>query len=152
MTTNLDTDRIERSIEIEASAERVFGLISEPGWFVNDGEITEHTITTEGQVSTVHDPKCGTFRIETVTLEPPHYAAFRWRGGSEGLGAPDDPHSLIEFRITQIAGEPSQVRLTVVESGLAALDAAAVEQRRRYDENARGWEQELQAAARYLSR
>lgn len=38
------TDRIERSIWIAADADRVWQLVSEPGWWVNDGRITEHRV------------------------------------------------------------------------------------------------------------
>ncbi|WP_217005257.1 hypothetical protein [Brevibacterium luteolum] len=36
---------IDRSIDINASAHAVFTLISQPGWFINDGELRDHTVT-----------------------------------------------------------------------------------------------------------
>lgn len=144
----MDLDRIERSIDIDAPAERVWGLISEPGWFINDGTITQHTIETEGDVSTVTDPACGTFQIRTVELDEPRYASFRWLGGSTGGVAQDAPQALVEFWITE---RPGGVTLTVVESGLAALDEDALATRQRYDENVAGWEQELELARTHLS-
>ena len=35
-------DEIEHSVLIDASAERVFAIVREPGWFINDGEYREH--------------------------------------------------------------------------------------------------------------
>ena len=31
------TDRIEREIHVDAPIERVFALVSEPGWWIEDG-------------------------------------------------------------------------------------------------------------------
>ncbi|MFD9663074.1 hypothetical protein ACFWAY_15825 [Rhodococcus sp. NPDC059968] len=38
-------DRIEREIQIDAPIERVFRLVSEPGWFIGDGEPGKTTTT-----------------------------------------------------------------------------------------------------------
>lgn len=139
----MDNDRIERSIDIDAPAERVWTLICEPGWWINSGTIRPHEISTEGDVSVVTDPEHGTFRIRTEQLGPPRYAAFRWLGGSAD-GDSDSPTSLVEFWIEDRL--PSGVTLRVVESGLAALDDTAEAAATRYEENSAGWEQELAAA------
>ncbi len=46
--TDENLDRIEREIAIEATAERVWQLVSEPGWYVNDSVITDHRIDRDG--------------------------------------------------------------------------------------------------------
>jgi uncharacterized protein YndB with AHSA1/START domain len=46
-------DRIEREIQIDAPIERVFRLVSEPGWFIGDGEPGKTTATREGDVFVV---------------------------------------------------------------------------------------------------
>ncbi|MGB3184946.1 MAG: hypothetical protein WBG36_01175 [Ornithinimicrobium sp.] len=58
------TDRIERTVQIQADIERVWSLISEPGWWVNDGAIVAHKIERDGDTSIVHDPAHGAFVIK----------------------------------------------------------------------------------------
>ena len=59
------TDRIERQIDIDAPAERVWRLVSEPGWWINNGTIVEHKIERVGDLDIVHDPDHGEFPIRT---------------------------------------------------------------------------------------
>lgn len=142
-----ETDRIERSIEIEADVGHVWTLVSEPGWWVNDGRIVEHKIQTDGDRSTVTDPMHGDFVIRTVRLEPPHYAAFRWLSGKGGTREPEEQSTLVEFWIQE--RPTGGVSLRVVESGLDALDLSEQQRRTMLVDNTEGWEQEL-AAARTL--
>ena len=99
LTTDDVPDEIERSIHIDATAETVFAIVCEPGWYINDGEYREHEVTTDGAVSTVVDPVHGTFSIVTEALEPPHRAVFRWLSGASA-GAADDADAsstVVEF-------------------------------------------------------
>lgn len=41
--TDVIQDAIEDTIEIDAPAEQVWPLISEPGWWINDGSYRDHT-------------------------------------------------------------------------------------------------------------
>lgn len=143
-TTDDVPDEIVRSIHIDAGAQTVWGIVSEPGWFINDGEWTEHEITTEGDVSRVVDPVHGEFSIRTVELDPPRRAVFRWLGGQ--VGSVDEfPSNTIEFTVEpQGAG----VVLTVRETGFAGLSSDAVVRRQRFEENSAGWEAELDIARR----
>jgi uncharacterized protein YndB with AHSA1/START domain len=137
MTTTQTT--IERSVDIDAPATTVWRIISEPGWWVNDGALTPHRIEPAGDdVWIVHDPTHGPFRITTVALEEPRYAAFRWHPT-----APDDPSTLTEFRIEPRA---SGVTLTVVESDFDSLVGDARHAFLR--DNTEGWELELGLAKR----
>lgn len=138
-----ETDRIERSIRIQAPAERVWQLICEPGWFINDGALVEHRIERDGDLCTVHDPVHGAYTFRILALDEPRYAAFRW------LADPTDPASPstdVEFWITP--DEAGGVRLTVVESGFDALPGDATEKRRQMAETTEGWEVELDLARR----
>jgi uncharacterized protein YndB with AHSA1/START domain len=130
------TDRVERQIEISASAERVWELVSRPGWFINDGELRDHVVRVDGDVNVVVDPVHGEFRLRTESLEPPRYAAFRWLGEGEGS-------TLVEFTISP---RPDGVMLTVAESGFDSLPGDDVERRHRLEENYQGWVQELEVA------
>lgn len=145
---NEETDRIERSIHITADANRVWQLVSEPGWWINDGRITEHRIEPDGDVATVHDPVHGAFPIRTVQLDPPRYAAFRWLVADGAGRAVEDQSTLIEFWVEEQRG--GGVLLRVVESGLDALDATEDQRRRELEDHTKGWELELAAARTFL--
>ncbi|MDV3356997.1 MULTISPECIES: SRPBCC domain-containing protein [unclassified Dietzia] len=143
-TTDDVPDEIVRSIRIDAEAQTVWGIISEPGWFINDGEWTEHEITTEGDVSRVVDPVHGEFSIRTVELDPPRRAVFRWLGGQ--VGSVDEfPSNTIEFTVEP---QGSGVVLTVRETGFAGLSSDAVVRRQRFEDNSAGWATELDLARR----
>lgn len=129
-------DSVERHVDIDASPERVWELLTRPGWFVNDGEIVAHDVEDLGDgVHLVTDPVHGSFRIERVALEPHTRAAFRWHRGIDA----DDPATLVEFHLEE---RPAGVRLTVVESGLQGLGA----DRRLREQQAQRWSEELATA------
>ncbi|MFI8413758.1 ATPase [Paeniglutamicibacter gangotriensis] len=138
-------DAIEATIDIDATAEAVWKLVSEPGWFINGGAITTHRIETNGAFSTVHDAIYGTFEFETVTLDAPRYAAFRSLGGDEW----DDPipNTLVEFWVEDT--HSGAIRLRVAESGFAAFSEE--EHARVINTNTQAWDAEMLAAQRHLS-
>ncbi|WP_136609823.1 ATPase [Sinomonas albida] len=129
-------DRIDKSIDIAAPAERVWELVSEPGWFINDGAYRAHQITHDGEVSLVRDPVHGDFGFRTVALEAPRHAAFRWVG--EGAGT-----TLVEFFVDANDGGAT---LRVVETGFASLPGSDAERRAAFDGNSEGWDVELGVA------
>ena len=143
--TDEDLDRIEREIAIEATAERVWQLVSEPGWYINDSVITDHRIDRDGDLSTVHDPVHGAFTFRAVKLDEPRYAAFRWLSDASD---PDSESTLVEFWITDSG---SGVILRVVESGFASLSGSDAERRARFDGNVEGWKIELELARTHLT-
>lgn len=138
-------DRIEKQIDIDAAADRVWSLISEPGWYINDKAIRDHRIERSGDVDIVHDPVHGAFAIRTVTLDPPKYAAFRWIADAEHV---DGPSTLVEFWIDEKGAD--SVVLKVVESGFASLPGDAAERRKKFDDNTEGWTIELGVAKAHL--
>jgi uncharacterized protein YndB with AHSA1/START domain len=141
-------DRIERSIAITAGVERVWDLVTRPGWWINDGEVVNHRIERDGDLCRVHDPTCGEFEILVVTLEPRTYAAFRWR--SDGVTrSVDGPTTLVEFWLDDHGDGTVTVR--VVESGFDGLDSAEDVRRANRDGNDKGWRQELGALERALA-
>ncbi|WP_049576103.1 SRPBCC domain-containing protein [Streptomyces sp. SBT349] len=142
-----ENDRIEREIAIAAPAERVWDLISRPGWFINDGAVIEHRIEDRGDLHIVHDPVHGAFPIRTESLDPPRYAAFRWLA-EEGEGGGGAASTLVEFWIDD--ARDGGVVLRVVESGFSSLGGSEEDRRRRIEENTEGWVTEL-AAARSFS-
>ena len=141
-------DEIVRSVLIHASAEEVFAVIREPGWFINDGEYREHKITRQGAVTQVVDPVHGSFQLAIEAHEPPNRIRFRWLGG--GLGEISDaPNNTVEFVIDPAGtAKRNLVRLTVRERGFAKLGLDESVRRRNYEENYRGWAQQLGVAKR----
>jgi uncharacterized protein YndB with AHSA1/START domain len=137
------TDRIERSIEIAAPAERVWALVSEPGWWINDGVIRPHRIERDGKFHIVHDDEHGEFAIEVHQLDAPRYAAFRWAIGHRAARPVEGAATLVEFFIDDTA---DGVVLRVVESGFAGLSGNPDQVAGDFAENSAGWETELTAA------
>jgi uncharacterized protein YndB with AHSA1/START domain len=142
LTTDDVPDEVVRSVHVEASAETVFEVISEPGWFINDGEYREHEIRRDGASAIVVDPVHGEFEIGIVELDPPRRAVFRWLGGDAG-SLKDFPSNLVEFTIEDQEGG---VLLTVRETGFAGLDEDAAARRARFESNDSGWVEELAVA------
>lgn len=135
-------DEIVRSIRIDASAQAVYDLISEPGWFINDGEYREHDVTVDGATATLVDPVHGEFMIDIVELDPPRRAVFRWLAGVAGA-LEDHAATTVEFTIVPVG---TGVELTVRESGFARISADAAERRARFEDNTQGWIEELGVA------
>ena len=131
---------MDRQIDIDANAERVWELVSRPGWYINQGTVVSNPVVeTDGDLTVLHHPVHGDWRFRTVSLDRPRYAAFRWLGE-------DDKSTLVEFWITDRTD--TGVTLRVVESGFAGLgDPDWLEQR---EENVEGWKSELAAAAAYV--
>lgn len=141
-------DSIERSISIQADAGRVYELVSRPGWWINEGTITDNLVETVGDVSTVTHRTYGSFRIMTVAARPPHYVSFRWLGGDRANEALEAvPGTLVEFWIDEQPG--GGVTLRVLESGFTSLPVSAEQRRKNIEDNTKGWEEELAAARAY---
>lgn len=135
-----ELDKIERQVDIDTDAQRVWTLISEPGWWINDGEIVSNPVAERHDAWVVlRDPVYGAFAIQTVRLDPPRYAAFRWKPG-ETLDT--TATTLVELTVRE---RPGGVRLSVVETGFAALGDDRVATMAHREENTKGWEIELSA-------
>jgi uncharacterized protein YndB with AHSA1/START domain len=133
-------DRIEQSVEIHASLDRVWALVSEPGWWVPSDVAAPAGVVAPGQQVVRESEKWGRFPVEVVRVEPRTYAAFRWASQAPGAELTAVNTTLIEFRV-EPAGD--LVRVTATESGFAALDGpAAVREQARRD-NTGGWQEEL---------
>lgn len=123
------TDRVEREIQVYAPIERVFSLVSEPGWWIEDGP--DRVVTHEGDVTIVELPQHGRFPVLPVSSDAPRHVAFR--GGAPGQEAGDG--ALVEFFLSEHEGG---TKLRVVETGPGYAE----------DEHGRveGWGIELAAA------
>lgn len=138
-------DRIEREITIEATPERVWELVSEPGWYINDQTIVEHQLERDGDITYVTDPQYGRFAFRVVQLDEPSYAAFRWHIDTDDLSSSS---TLVEFWLTPV---DSGVLLKVAESGFASLSEPEADRRSRFDDHTQGWPLELDMARAHLT-
>lgn len=132
-------DTIERSIDISAPLERVWELVTEPGWWVP----TDEPVAAEREPGTVvvrESEKWGRFPVEVVDLRPMTYAAFRWASTFPGADLTAGATTLIEFTL---APADDGVTVSVRESGFAGLDATAEQKRQGFESNTDGWRMEL---------
>lgn len=140
-------DRIEREIQIDAPIERVFRLVSEPGWFIGDGEPGKTTTTREGDVFVVDFPPYALpdtsrqVRRTALRLVP-------W-GRRSRAAARGGTSTLVEFFLSERDGG---TLLRVVETGFAALYPNAERRAAAYEGNIEGWEMQLAFAKRHAER
>lgn len=140
-------DAIEREVQINAPIARVWALVSEPGWWINDGEIREHELRADPErpgVTIVTDPQHGAFSIETVTRREPSLIVYRWLGG-QADAADSVVNTLVTFTLEETDGATT---LTVVESGWSSAEPTA-RVRSEFEANGQGWDQEMAAAKRH---
>ena len=141
--TDQELDRIERSIDIDATAEKVWSLITRPGWWINEGDVDpDPEVRREGDYDVVVHPTFGEFRLATLASDEPRHVSYHWVDNV----APE-AGTTVSFWIEDRAGG---VTLRVVESGFSQLkkDRAAIDNQIR--ENTHGWEVELEAARRFV--
>lgn len=149
MQSNDDTTTttIERSIEIDATPDRVWALVSEPGWWINDGTYTEHVIEERDGITYVTDPTHGVFPLTLVRSQQPHHIAYRWLARTDEP-RPDGPGTLTEFWIEESEGG---VTLRVRESGFESLGESETDLLKTVADNTEGWETELGVARTHLA-
>ncbi len=142
--TDQELDRIERSIDIDATAEKVWSLVEQPGWWINEHEVEPDLERRDegGGVTLVVHPKWGKFRIATEHADPPRYLRYRWNDPA-GAGG-----TTVEFWVEDRPG--GGVRLRVVESDILSLAKSQDELAKYHAGNSEGWELELAAAARFV--
>ncbi|MDN3351509.1 SRPBCC domain-containing protein [Actinomadura sp. DC4] len=128
-------DRIEREISIDAPLDRVWGLVSEPGWWVGEGEDSGRQRRREGGLDVI-DSRWGSFPVRVETVEPQTYVAYRWSSTAPGEVPSETNSTLVEFWLSERDGG-TVVR--VAESGFAALALTDEERESAFEGNTGGW-------------
>jgi uncharacterized protein YndB with AHSA1/START domain len=147
------SDTIERDIFIAAPIEKVWELISVPGWWINDDALDLDSVERlADDRAVVHHPDAGDFLVERLEADAPRTVTFRWLvSGAEARRPDAAADQFLYTRVTfTLTPEPGGTRLAVAESGFAT---AAMDERARgraYADNSEGWEIELGAARAYL--
>jgi uncharacterized protein YndB with AHSA1/START domain len=132
-------DRIEQEIVINAPLDRVWDLVSVPGWWV-PSETEAEPDRTPGSRTVRESARWGRFPVEVVEMRPPSYAAFRWASQAPGADLAPGHTTLVEFFVADAA---DGVSVTVVESGFSALDVPEQVRHNQLKDNTGGWSQEL---------
>jgi uncharacterized protein YndB with AHSA1/START domain len=151
-TSNV-SDTIERDIFIAATVEKVWELISVPGWWINDGTLDLGSVEwLADDRAVVRQPGAGDFLVERLHAEAPRTATFRWLVSGAEVRRPEAAENQFLYtRVTfTLTPESGGTRLAVTESGFATAAMEEKARRRAYADNSEGWEIELDAARAYL--
>lgn len=135
MSTDIQ-DRIERETLIAASQDRVWSLVTEPGFWVSATGAT----AVPGQTTVAHNDTYGDFPVRVEKVDPKSYVAYRWASAFKGEELREGNTTLIEFTLTP---EGEGTRLRVVESGFAALAGGEETRRGALKDNTEGWAQQI---------
>lgn len=153
MSTVTDTDRIERSILIKGSRERVWQALTDAAqfgaWFGADlaGQVFAPGQQVRGKMT---QPGCEhiTFDALVERVEPQTVLTFRWHpyAVDPAIDYSGEQRTLVTFTLKDAPG--NGILLTVVESGFDQVPAhRRAEAFRLHGE---GWEYQLQNVARHV--
>lgn len=132
-------DRIEQQIIINASVDRVWELVTRPGWWVPS--TTEDPVDhTPGHRTTRTSEKWGSYVVEVVKVEPQTYAAFRWASAFPGEDLDANNTTLVEFFV---APADDGVEVKLVETGFAGLKLTDEGRASAWSDNTNGWHEML---------
>jgi len=143
---------IEKEILIDAPAEAVYRVITEPAqisqWFSDAAELDP----VPGGTGSLTFADRATSQRMAVNLsvqaaEPPHRFAFRW-DYPDGEQPTEENSLLVEFSLT---AEGGSTRLRVTESGFTALRKPDAEKAGYYETHDKGWDIHLANLNGYVS-
>ncbi|MGW5275887.1 SRPBCC domain-containing protein [Streptomyces sp. NPDC004044] len=138
----MSEQRIERETLIAASLDRVWSLVTEPGFWVADPASLSGTVAEEGVSVVAKNAEYGEFPVRVEKVEPQTYVAYRWASAFPGEELREDNSTLVEFTLTE---EGDKTRLRVVESGFEALAGSEELRSQAVKDNTGGWPQVLDA-------
>jgi uncharacterized protein YndB with AHSA1/START domain len=149
-------DSIEREILIEAPAEVVWGVITEPGqisrWFSDEADVQARA-GADGTLTWRPGGRGGNQEvgmiapIQVVEAEPYRRFSFRW--GHPEDASPDEGNSaLVEFSLTE---EAHGTRLRVVESDIGAVTHDDEGKAGYLESHEQGWERHLGELLDYVA-
>ncbi|MEJ2853122.1 MULTISPECIES: SRPBCC domain-containing protein [unclassified Saccharothrix] len=139
-------DRIERDTLIDAPVERVWPLVATPGFWVDIPEDIAGT-AVEGGTAVARHVEHGEFPVRVVKVEEPSYIAYLWAPATPGQELVEGNSTLVEFTLS---AEGDKTRLTVTESGFAALRVSDDVREQTVRNLAEGWPQVLDAAKKHV--
>lgn len=145
-------DTIEKDILINAPAETVYRVITEPDqiarWFADAADLDP---VPGGQGSLTFADRATnqrmTVRLAVQAAEPPHRFVFRW-DYPDGEQPAEGNSLLVEFALT---AEGTGTRLRVTESGFAALRRPGQDMVGYYEAHGKGWDAHLASLQDYVA-
>jgi uncharacterized protein YndB with AHSA1/START domain len=153
MSTPSDTDRIERSVLIDAPRERVWRALSNAEefgtWFGADlkGQIFAAGARARGRV-TFPGYEHVWFDIVVERIEPPSLLSYRWHpyAVDPAVDYSAETPTLVTFTLNEAPN--GATRLTVVESGFDKVPAHR--RREAFRMNTEGWEGQIENIVRHV--
>lgn len=154
MSKSSDTDRIERSILINAPRERVWRALSNPEefgtWFGAKlkGQTFAPGQRAGGQI-TIPGFEHVRFDVIVERMEPQRLFSYRWHpyAVDSAVDYSKEERTLVTFTLEEAPG--NRTRLTVVESG---FDKVPPNRRlEAFRMNSRGWEAQIDNIARHVT-
>ncbi|PSC06170.1 vanillate O-demethylase oxidoreductase VanB [Alsobacter soli] len=145
------TDRIEKSIVLKASQDRVWRALTDSEQFGTWFRVKINGPFIPGEAARGMNLYPGyehvRFEAHIETMDPQSYFAFRWNpyACDPNRDYAAETRTLVEFRLQEI---PEGVRLTVVESGFDRLPPERRAEAFRMHEG--GWETQLRNIETYL--
>jgi uncharacterized protein YndB with AHSA1/START domain len=131
-------DRIERQAIIRASHDKVWHLVSRPGWWL-PGSAADPARGL-GRVTVICSADRRPYVIDVIRIEPQGYISFRWASAFGGLTPLPGNSTLVEFYVRPVGEE---IGVTVVESGFSSLDLSEALRESEREGNAGGWQYEM---------
>jgi len=132
-------DRIERRITIRAAHDKVWQLVTRPGWWLPGSKA--EPARGPGRAVVEYGGDAQPYLIDVVRVEPQGYASFRWASAFGGTVPPMPGNAtLVECYVRPVGQETG---VTVVESGFASLDLPDALREDQRKGNAGGWQFEL---------
>ena len=131
-------DRIERRITIRATHDKVWQLVTCPGWWLPGSKADP--ARGPGRATVDYGGDHRPYVVDVIRVEPQGYASFRWASAFGGAAPVPGKSTLVELYLRPVGAETG---VTVVESGFAALDLPESLCEDAMRGNDGGWQYEL---------
>jgi uncharacterized protein YndB with AHSA1/START domain len=153
MSTTTSTDRIVRTITLNASRPRVWRAIADAeqfgAWFgvTLDGPFVAG-VTAKGHITSPGYEHLA-MELQIETIEPERYFSYRWHPYAiePAVDYSLEPTTLVEFTLEEADG---RTILTIVESGFDRLPLAR--RVKAFQMNDGGWAEQITNIERYVSK
>ncbi len=131
-------DRIEQRIALRSAQDRVWSLVTRPGWWLPGSDA--EPARGQGRVSVTYGGDDRPYVIDVIRVEPQGYVSFRWASAFGGAAPEPGKATLVEFYVRPVGDE---IGVTVVESGFSTLDLPEALREDERKGNLGGWRYEL---------
>jgi len=131
-------DRIEQRITVRATQDKVWQLVTRPGWWLPGSKA--EPARGPGRVAVEYGGDHRPYVIDVVRVEPQGYVSFRWASAFGGAPPAQGKSTLVECYVRPVGDE---VGVTVVESGFATLDLPDALREDERKGNTGGWRYEM---------